>query len=525
MGWPCPTELETQVVRINSINSIVPALKSMNRQLLKLSKASQLILTSFIAIVICIGVGCEKKSTSVEESETVKVEIPDELTLLVVGDEDLGGRIKRQWSARRDGQMKIQNQTIAEFESAEFAVPTNVDIVIYPPTMLGELVTREQLREIPSDFLDSDEYNKAELLRHYRTSIVRQQNETWAVPLGGASFALLCNREAFADIKPIELWDQFDRRLEQLTSTEFLSNDKQIEAKIDMPLAEGWAAHMFLARVAPSVCYRGKLSTVLNRSDMKPLIATEPFVAALDQLKSLASTRSLELTPKSIHQLATSGKTAVAIGWPALGFENQGDENAETGSDGEGDGNSKLDADGLMVKSLPGMPSWFDQTSGTWIKRSTDDDPRVDTVGFSGLIASVSASSGNDRWSWNFLKWLPSKSISKMVLIQSESAGPFRASHLGDAGRWTGEAISLDVADEYADVVSAAHERTQTLMFPRIPGYRQYIAALDEAVRSAVKGEVSSEDALNKAADEWEQITETYGRAKQTSALKKESGL
>ncbi len=110
-------------------------------------------------------------------------------------------------------------------------------------------------------------------------------------------------------------------------------------------------------------------------------------------------------------------------------------------------------------------------------------------------------------------------------MVESPSVGPFRASHLGDVSRWTGDAISLDVADEFADVVAANHQRSLTLMFPRIPGSRKYLDSLDKAVRQAVAGDQTAEDALKTAAREWDEITDSLGRQTQIRALRKETGL
>ena len=273
-------------------------------------------------------VGCEKKIEQNDDASAVAAEIPDDLTVLLVGEPVLGSRIKRQWSARRDGTLSIKNQTVAEFEATEFLIADDVDIVIYPPTMIGELVSRGSLREMTGDFLDSDELNRRELLRHFRTTVVRQRSETWAVPLGGASFSLMYNRKAFKELSPLEHWGDLESTLAKLSETEFVTNNK-IESKIDMPLGQGWAAHTFLACVAPSVCNRGKLSTLLNRSTMEPLITSPPFVETLDKITATASSFSLKSDPTLVFQRALAGESAISMGWPARGFENQTEDGGD----------------------------------------------------------------------------------------------------------------------------------------------------------------------------------------------------
>ena len=483
-----------------------------------------------ICLVVMMASGCNKKAAPVDEVVEQQIDIPDPMVLFVVGDPGLGKRVARQWSARRDGELTIIDQTVAEFEQQDYELPDEVDVIVYPPEMLGELVHRDRLREIPNDFLNSDEYNKIGLLRYFRTSVVRHQNESWAVPLGGPNFSMLIHRAFVESIDPPETWEQMDRFLlkvaEEINSNQQLGN---LEAKVDMPLAKGWAAQTLLARVAPAICFRGKLSTVFDRSTIEPLIANPPFVEALEQLIAISSARSSELDPEAVFELAISGQSGLALSWPALGF-NRVEPSRDSGNDTDSGLENETDRleslqSRLRIIPLPGMERWYDQKAETWISRGKEDDRRVDLIGFSGLVASVTSRCPNERTAWDFLQWLPSKSISKLIMVESPSVGPFRASHLGDMSRWTGTAISEDVAFEYGDVIQANHERKLILKFPRIPGYRRYVESLDNAVRFAISGQKTAEEALSEAAKEWNEITESFGRSEQIGELKKETGL
>ena len=67
-----------------------------------------------LCLALTITVGCEKKPPKNEASTEAQVDIPDPLVVLLVGDSELGPRISRQWSARRDGKLTIIDQTIVE---------------------------------------------------------------------------------------------------------------------------------------------------------------------------------------------------------------------------------------------------------------------------------------------------------------------------------------------------------------------------------------------------------------------------
>jgi hypothetical protein len=62
-------------------------------------------------------------------------------------------------------------------------------------------------------------------------------------------------------------------------------------------------------------------------------------------------------------------------------------------------------------------------------------------------------------------------------------------------------------------------------LVPRIPGVDEYLAALDEAVDETVRLGAAPQDALAKAAQRWEEITDARGRDSQRPAYWKHLGI
>ena len=497
---------------------------TLNRASARWVFVNRICLFACFCLVLSSLVGCKPEPDTGTQAVEEEVAIPDPLTVLVIGDAPLGQRISRQWSARRDGELTIVDQSISEFASGDYEIGEDVDVILYPPAMMGELVGRDRLQMLRKELLNSDQFNRVELLRHFRISVIRHRSDSWAVPLGGPNFTLLCNRPLFEakKLNPPATWEELDRILVKIDKWN-KAGETKLAARVDVPLASGWAAQSFLARVAPAICSRGKISSVFDRRTMNPLIAEPVFVEALAHLMSISSAKSLELDPGGVFELANSGHSAFAMSWPSRGFAMASDETPIPEAV-EGESESVSD-ERLMIGSVPGTMEWFDLQSGSWVKRGPEGEFQAELIGFSGLVASVTSGSPNDRTAWDFLEWLPSKKISLLTLVESPRLGPFRASHLGDASRWTGDAISVDVADEFADAVAANHDRSLTLMFPRIPGYDRYLVVLDNAVRAAVSGEQSPEEALQSAAKKWDEITDSIGRQAQIRDLRKESGL
>ena len=449
------------------------------------------------------------------------VDIPDPLSMLLIGDhEELGSVIARQWSARRDGELELQTMSYNEFAENEFEIDNKVDIIVYPPGLMGELESRESLMEVPTWLSNSEELNKSEFLRHYRTTLIRHGSGMWAVPLGGPQFCLLYNVDTFSQLEidvneETATWEKFFKLADKLKKAEGLkdADGKPVSTKIEMPLSDPSLVNVFLARVAPLIRSRGKLSTVFDRSTMDPLITAEPFVTALEDLKQIAGDglAQLELTPEQVYRHVLSGDAAIGFCWPSKGFDSVTENEESFASTG--------------TLRLPGAPRWFDFKNGNWSLRSIEDSNRVDLVGFDGLVASVPKRSRNTESAFRFLEWLASKPINLSTVIESKSSGPFRASHLGDPARWVGEVVSEEAASAYGEAIRDCNEESIVLMFPRIPGRQRYLDSLSNCLRACLEGDVTPSAALEKSATEWEVITEALGRRKQIGELRKDAGL
>ncbi|NQT40212.1 MAG: hypothetical protein HQ581_22155, partial [Planctomycetes bacterium] len=101
----------------------------------------------------------------------------------------------------------------------------------------------------------------------------------------------------------------------------------------------------------------------------------------------------------------------------------------------------------------------------------------------------------------------------------------FRNTHASAPGAWVESPLTGPEAPDYAAVVSRALSRPQRLFALRLPGRREYLAALDQAVADAVAGKHPPVDALRTAAEQWQQITETHGVDSQREAYRHSLGL
>jgi multiple sugar transport system substrate-binding protein len=443
---------------------------------------------------------------------------PEPLVLMVVdaaGDQ-IGNAIARQWTAEMGGVIQVLSLAPRQFAAEDYQLPAEVDVLIYPVTLLGELESRRRLLELSRKVWSADEFNRTELLPIYRSKLVRHANRNWGIPLGGPQFALMYDREWLQQQggRIPDLWEDWLVHLQQAGSTEQEVADRR--PIFQMPLAEGWAAQMFLLRVGSMIRSRGRLSTVFDRSTMQPLLESTPFQKGLEDLKQLLQDdlTQLELTPADVFRNVLTGQARSGITWLHPMLESQQASN-----------DRDLPGVNIGFGSLPGQSHWFDSATERWIRRSPDDSLRSDLIGFAGRLASVSSSSRVSDQGFEFLAWLGNKTTALKTIAGDPYFGPFRASQLGNPTRWSGEGVSEQAAQEYADLILGIQEQDISFMFPRIPGRDRYLAALDQKIRSCLRGELDAATALKNAARDWEEITESIGRNRLIQELRKDAGL
>ena len=456
-------------------------------------------------------VGCPKDAPPKQQSsQSPKNDEPEPLTVLVIEDVLIGEPLTRQWMAETSGKLTIVNRSMEALAKDDFELGREVDIVIYPVDILGELESRSRILPLSRDVWQSDQYNKEELLRIFRSTIPRHRNEIWGVPLGGAMFTLVFDEKIFLnpDTRVPETWE----KLLEIVSQSRLNRESGFSFRL--PLAEGAAANLFLARSAPLIRTRGRLSTVFERSDMKPLINTQPFRKALNELKELMGDdqSQLDLTPQALFAEIAEGKTKMGITWPPSRAV-------------DGDRDPAPSAVAIGFASLPGQDEWFDPRGGTWNVRGEAEPRQFDLVGFNGLLGSASSTSRSTKDAFGFLSWLGNKSTPLKVLTFSSQSGPFRASYLANPGVWFTRRLPVESALRYGDVLYANHNRDVVFMFPRIPCRQQYLRILDDNVRACLMGQLDVDSALAKIASEWEQLTDSYGRQRMIRELAKDGGL
>jgi len=150
--------------------------------------------------------------------------------------------------------------------------------------------------------------------------------------------------------------------------------------------------------------------------------------------------------------------------------------------------------------------------------------PAVPILGDNDRLVGVAASSRNAASAFDLLQWLAQADTSTQFARVGGGQLPARFS-LASSPSWFAPDLSSSARSVLSKGLVEELTGERSLVIPRIPGVDEYLAALDAAVKSAVEGRLPPADALRKAAEEWEQITEARGRDSQRAAYQNHLGI
>jgi multiple sugar transport system substrate-binding protein len=431
--------------------------------------------------------------------------------LIVVDDPALAEAIQQQWKARAEGELEVR-----KLESAELGDPRRkrlaADAVIYPSGLIGELAERGWIVPLSDDSIGSPEFARRDIFDLLRQHEIMWGDQVYAVPLGSPALTLIYRPDMFEKlgVKPPESWQQYGERCAQLARSRDLlvgsENGPGDWHAVAEPLGPGWASQVLLARAAAYARHRSYFATLFDLQSMEPLIASPPFVKALEELVAAAkfgAPDSTKLTPADVWKSLGSGRCAMGLTWPSA---------AEGGTE-----NSPRP--GLLAAAeLPASAQAYHVGDSQWQTREPTETGRVTLLSVAGRLGSVVKGSARSPAAASLLVRLSSAEWSKDVSPRSPATTLYRSSQIPQAKTWTGESLSAEAATAYGELVQQVLGRTLSLDSVRLPGRARYLTALDEAVHAAIRGDRLPAECLTEAANQWCKITQDLGIENQRRA-------
>lgn len=455
----------------------------------------------------CNRVGVTPTETQSTPARKVENAVNGPLRVLVLDDPDWAKKLNREWSALSEHAVEFRDDTVVSFlaQLREDGFRLDTDVVVCPGRLLGELAERRQLRALPANLTDSTNGVFSGIVRKELRWDRRQLAVTFGSPV-----PMLMYRSDLLPQTP-QTWGELDTALDALASR--VPDEMRV---FSQPLAEGWAARIFLSRAAAYSFHSSRISSFFEMGTMRPRIASQPMVRALESMQSHYHSADLALSPRQAYADFMAGKSAVVIAWPH-------------GSDDVGDGRKVDDtANGgfsIQIAELPGVAEEY-QRDGKWrALKASAGIRRVSVLGHDGRVGCISRYAKNTTLASNFLGWASSGEQAVRFASVGRSSAPSNASHLDHTGAWCEPRLSAEATSQYGSSIQAACSRPEVFVSIRIRGHDEYMRILDEGVLNAMKEGADAQSVLDEVSRSWDAVTDRLGREQQILAYDRSLGI
>lgn len=285
------------------------------------------------------------------------------------------------------------------------------------------------------------------------------------------------------------------------------------------PMAGQSAAESLFTRAAPYLVHRSQFSTFFQLATMEPMLGEPAMRRALAEMVRQYEDGTSEqrdfvcsATPQMVSEALRTGRTLSVILSPTAAYSTAWDDAVK---------GAKLS---VRFAPVPGSDEVFNPTSQAWERRGERESKQMPYLS-DGRVIVVTPSCATPRIAQRLAIELSSTDSNRPLLASSETTGPFRFTDETFATSWCEPWVSTNAAVERVRVVRRLANSELGLPFPAIEGRGDYLTALAEEIRAAIRGEKTSDAALDAATLRWNEITEKYGRDTQKATYRKSLGL
>lgn len=381
-----------------------------------------------------------------------------------------------------------------------FASKKTYDIYVLFPAKIPDYVERNMLLPVDKYLQNTPDVN--DILPIYRDLYMKYQGHDYGMVYDGDKQLLFYRKDIFQkynaeyrakygkDLEPPKTWAEYDQ------IAKFLTRDTNGDGKIDL-----YGTAIFGGDAKRYIWFADRYLSKGDQwfdSNMNPLITSKDGVQTLQDLINLNDNGS---TPPhamydwiDLNNAFLQGHVAMVVQWSDTSRD-QYDTTTWKSTVANKVGWALMPADN------PNAPR-----GGVWI----------------GRVLSISSKSKHPDKAWQIISYITSKQVSGQAVNSTSTINDaFRYSQLTTDTKGPFPTVALN--QNFLDTVKQSLKNTNADLM--IPGGWDYMEAFDQNIYLAYIHKLTAQQALQKTANEWNQITDKYGRTQQAKAYKQYLGL
>ncbi len=435
------------------------------------------------------------------------------------------------WEAKTGGSVQLQQFAFGElFEKivTSFETGSNTyDMLVFPADWAGDFMAPGYLEPIPQTLLDSIE--PEDIIPLYGKRITAWGDTVYALPYDGDAHMLYYRKDLVNADSPFaaEFQEKYGYALGEPTTwqqyydiAEFF-NGREVETAGAMAPIAGVAEAqrrnaqsywVFLSHATSYAKVPGNACFFFGCDDMAPQVNNPGWVEALDDYlvsRDLGPQEQLQWDVADTRIQFPAGASVLNIDWGDVGpISFNPDASVIVGDTG--------------FAPLPAAAHYWDYTTGAWV----EEENQAPFIAFGGWIIGVAADSQAKACALDFASFMAAPDmVKKLAVMPDTGINPSRFSQLEDVQPWVDAGFDEAGATDYLDAVKNTINHPNAVLDLRIRGSAEYLSVLDVEVSRALAGEVTSQEALDNVAAQWNEITDRLGRDEQLQQYKDSVGM
>ena len=298
-------------------------------------------------------------------------------------------------------------------------------------------------------------------------------------------------------------WDAFHRVTEFFNSFDWSGTGNSFG--FVEPMGRGSGGVFFLIGRGLSYSKRqGDPHAFFHPDSMEPRLTEAGWIQALEDRR-----RNSENGPPGLINFGfsearpafTGGQAAMVTDWGDIGTLSYGKDSVIQGNCG--------------TALVPGPGQVFDRESQSWMD-SPDGANHAPYLAVTAWLFGVPKTAENKEAAWNLAAFFCNpESSTTLVAFPDSGIQPSRNSNITGTQPLIDAGMDPRDAEEYLGAIGEAIGHPNAVLDLRIPGGGEYYNKLDTATSRFMAGEISAEDAMKSASDEWERTTDRLGRDRQ----------
>lgn len=403
------------------------------------------------------------------------------------------------------------------------------DVVVFAPQWLVDYAAPGYIEDLTPRIQTDTAIQWDDIAPFFRDFSATYQGRIVTIPLDG-DFQMVYYRTDLlqgAGFDPPATWDEYMQIARHFHNQDLNGDGEPDYGSCISKKPDNQTYHMMWSFAGAFLQNQGtRQGAFFDLETMEPLVRNEAFAAALNLFKETTAygpPDELQLGLPETRSLFISGRCALSLDWGDIGTLAIDPAQSRV-----------VDRVGAVI--LPGSSRVLDRTTGKLVEcdkmtcpYAIDGRNHAPYAAFGGWSGAINASSDptSRAAAYAFLSYMSQPAQSNVdVTIGATGFNPYRTSQFMNRQAWLEAGMSEEAAGKYLGAIGVSLSNPNVVLDLRIPQNQRYQeVVLDAVLAEFLAGTLTTDQAMQRIFEGWEQITTEVGREAQRATYRASLGI